>query len=1733
MIKSYLFKIALLCVLLCQVFTKASAQYAIGGSAGTNLVNSVYWLTWDKNASGATLITQPAGADAQHIINGTYVWQFSPTVRITAIISNEVAVNGDAMQAYTPGDYQGDGLDLIFSGNNLPKPGSRGVNASGLVTPYGGSVTFDIDIKVSILVNGIYTDVVYPGMIIADAESIDAGGEFITGHTPNAIKWQLLNKRTQGNAADDHYKMDLTDNGRTFKLYADLPPGNFGVQAVMFAHGARNLTNVSMKGSGLTAISIGFVLPFDLGDDPANYGTTGHYMEKFLITDIANVDGTYAVVNYPTTPLVAKATVYLGADNVDADGQPAAGEDADSDDKTGADDESTINTANFPDIRVNQAGNIVLNMPATNTKNVPATLHAWLDLNNDGLFSAADEHVSVVVPANTNNQTFTLTFPNATFKNKIKVGPLYGRFRITTNNLIDVAASPVDERTISFATDGESEDYRFKDILGLSISGRVINDGNGKNNGTLSGDPLQNVSNTPLFAYLVDNSTSRVVNKAAVAADGSYSMLNNNNGDYRVAISTNDVAIGSTITAVDANLPANWVPSGAAYGTNNTVGTGLVPGTPTLQTLVSTPGTSLNVTGVNFALNQRPVATNDGGTTPAGVPIVLDVLANDTDADGTIDPTKVLLIDPADNTKKTTVNITGQGTYTVNTTTGKVTFTPLPAFSGAVTPVAYTIKDNFGTESAIALININIASTGIADVDNTVVNTPVTTNVKANDGSAGTGATVNVNQPAHGTTTVNAAGNVVYTPENGFIGVDTYTYTLTKGGDTSDPITVTINVKPIGVTDNVTTPINTVVTSPLKANDGPSGTGTVVITPTPGAHGTTTVDANGNVIYTPANNYIGKDTYTYTITKNGVTSAPVTVNVTIKPLGVNDTYTTPINTAITSPVKSNDGASATGTTVKVVTQPVHGDVTVNASGTIRYVPDAGYVGVDTYTYTLTTADGVVSDPITVTINIKPVGVNDAYTTPINTVITSPVISNDGPSGTGTVIITPTNGAHGTTTVSAGGSVVYTPANNYIGKDTYTYTITKNGVTSDPITVTINIRPVGVNDEYTTPLNTSITSTVKSNDGPSGTGTTVAATQPIHGTVTVNANGTITYKPDNNFSGVDTYTYTLTTPDGVTSAPITVTVNVNPNGVNDATTTPINTPVTTNVRANDGDSGVGAVVTPTPGAHGTTTVNASGNVVYTPDNGFIGKDTYTYTLTKNGAISPPITVTVSVRPVGVNDAYTTSVNTPISSTVKSNDGPSGIGTTVTPTNGAHGTTTVNAQGVVTYTPANNYVGSDTYTYTLTTPDGVVSAPITVTVTIFSASITLTKEALNSGSEAGDVVNYRLVVRNTGGTTLTNIVVSDAGADAGSISPATIATLAAGASTNVTAKHTLTQANINAGTYSNQASVTGRDPGNNPVTDNASDDPNTPLVPNDPTVITIIPKGKMTLTKTGVFSGFSITYTFVITNTGNTTLNTVKFSDTKLGLTNSEVPNVPAGGLQPGNSVTFTYPYTLAQADRDLGKVDNNASVTALDPAGNTINGAASTSVNVTKSPVAADDSQQTSLNKSVIIDVTRNDNPNGSSFNLQTVEIISPPQHGSYSINANGMVVYTPNKDYSGPDSFTYRVKDLFGYYTNVATVNIIVTPTVGPKIPNLFTPNGDGTNDTFEIRGLDADANVSLIIVNRWGNEVYKSGNYKNNWTGEGLNEGTYYYILNISSADGSEKNVYKGYVTLVRSFKK
>lgn len=172
--------------------------------------------------------------------------------------------------------------------------------------------------------------------------------------------------------------------------------------------------------------------------------------------------------------------------------------------------------------------------------------------------------------------------------------------------------------------------------------------------------------------------------------------------------------------------------------------------------------------------------------------------------------------------------------------------------------------------------------------------------------------------------------------------------------------------------------------------------------------------------------------------------------------------------------------------------------------------------------------------------------------------------------------------------------------------------------------------------------------------------------------------------------------------------------------------------------------------------------------------------------------------------------------------------------------------------------------------------------------------------------------------------------------------------------------------------------------------------------------------------------------------------------------------------------------------------------------------------VQASTLFAVNDQATSFGGSINIDLLSNDyNSDALTFNLcggnNNDGIIGTPNHGSYSV-ANGVLTYTPQFGFTGLDSLEYRICDIDG---NISTawVRIIVEDC---KIPNTFSPDGNGKNDTYFIPCLEGKVGARLSVYNRWGAEVYRNENYDNAWDGtyrgKNLPDGTYYYILKYNN---------------------
>jgi uncharacterized repeat protein (TIGR02543 family) len=450
----------------------------------------------------------------------------------------------------------------------------------------------------------------------------------------------------------------------------------------------------------------------------------------------------------------------------------------------------------------------------------------------------------------------------------------------------------------------------------------------------------------------------------------------------------------------------------------------------------------------------------------------------------------------------------------------------------------FTISGNTEFYARWQLIAAPVANAVSATVAANSSNNAITLNI-----TGGTPTSVAVASGAGQGTATASGTSITYTPNSGYSGNDSFTYTATNVGGTSVPATVSITVNPQAPVANA---VSATVAYNSSANpitlNITGGTPASVAVASGASHGTATASGT-SISYTPTNGYSGNDSFTYTATNAGGTSVPATVSITVNPQA-------PVANAVSATVAYNSSANpitlnitgGTPASVAVASGASHG--TATASGTsITYTPTASYTGNDSFTYTATNAAGT-SAPATVTITVNPQApVANAVSATVAANSSNNAITLNITGGTPTSVAVASGASHGTATAS-GTSITYTPTASYTGNDSFTYTATNAGGTSAPATVTITVNPQA-------PVANAVSATVAYNSSNNaitlnitgGTPTSVAvASGASHGTAT--ASGTsITYTPTASYTGNDSFTYTATNAGG-TSAPATVTITVN-------------------------------------------------------------------------------------------------------------------------------------------------------------------------------------------------------------------------------------------------------------------------------------------------------------------------------------------------------------------------------------------------------------------------------------------------------------------------------------------------------------------------------------------------------------------------------------------------------------
>lgn len=370
------------------------------------------------------------------------------------------------------------------------------------------------------------------------------------------------------------------------------------------------------------------------------------------------------------------------------------------------------------------------------------------------------------------------------------------------------------------------------------------------------------------------------------------------------------------------------------------------------------------------------------------------------------------------------------------------------------------------------------------------------------------------------------------------------------------------------------------------------------------------------------------------------------------PDAVDDTVTTDEDTAVTIDVLANDtDPDGDPLTVTDASSP-DGDVVINPDGTITFTPDENFNGDTTITYTIEDGNGGMDTAmVDVTVNPMnddPVAVDDVASTDEDVAVVIDLIGNDtdvdgDPLDIGSVSVDP---AEGSVVDNGDGTVTFTPAPDFNGTATITYTVVDGQGGSDDGEAIVSVGPVNdapdaIDDTATTDEDTPVTIDVLANDTDVDgdpleiVGASVPAAQ---GTVDI-VGGQLVYTPAENFNGDAIITYSISDGNGGTDmAEVLVTVNpVNDDPVaeDDNAVTPFNTAVIVPVLANDTDvDGDMLTVIDATSPNGTVDINPDGTITFTPNNGFEGPAVVHYTVSdgNGGTDTAQVFITVEEQPL---------------------------------------------------------------------------------------------------------------------------------------------------------------------------------------------------------------------------------------------------------------------------------------------------------------------------------------------------------------------------------------------------------------------------------------------------------------------------------------------------------------------
>ncbi len=858
------------------------------------------------------------------------------------------------------------------------------------------------------------------------------------------------------------------------------------------------------------------------------------------------------------------------------------------------------------------------------------------------------------------------------------------------------------------------------------------------------------------------------------------------------------------------------------------------------------------------------------------------------------------------------------------------------------------------------------------------------------------------------------------------------------------------------------------------------------------ANGTVQLNPDGTFVYTPNTGYSGLDEFRYQLTDaTGRISEPgrVQIRVNTPPTATNDSYSLNEDTVMIVPraqgllTNDSDIDGDTLTSFWASTQPCgpcRGRVTVRGDGGFTFTPDLNYFGTDQFRYFAgdpfrANAIGRV-DLTILPVNDAPISEPDSYRidedTPLIAAEPQGLLRNDeevdGETLVGAIVVRqPTKGA---VALQGNGGLTFTPNADVNGRDTFRYRVFDESGLFDENEVevlidAVNDSPQANNDSYSidqdTTLSVTAASGVLSNDsdidGPALSVTVVSPT--THGALTLQPSGAFTYAPNGIFSGIDQFQYQVS--DGLGGvAAATSTINVrdvaNPVEINVtddvyAVEGPSLTIAAPGVLGNDTVTGAPSLTAAlvTAPAHGTVSVAADGGFSYTAPANFVGSTTFTYSASASGASELGL-VTLNVNnvgnqpPVAVGEQFGVLEDGVLDSSAAggllvNDDDPEGaILTLVIVDPPQHGQLDSQANGQFVYTPAANYHGADQFRYRVS--DGALTSNlVTAAITVFAQN-----DAPVAAADA-----YQVLRDQTLSVLAPGVLGNDSDVDGDALLVEIV---------DAPLRGQLTMAANGGFSYQPLPGLSGQDTFRYAVTDGSARALTT-------VSIQITVPGNRPPAAQG--EAYTLAEDGTLQSGGSVARLTANDSDPDGDPLLVQVLTAPEHGelLIDGNDFSYRPDQDYAGSDSFTYRVTDGALTSPVVTTQLTI-----TPVN--DPPHANPDlyltTQGSALTATAANGVLAND-VDVDSVSL-SASVVTPPAHGTLTLQSNGAFVYSPVAAYFGRDEFVYRISDGAAETTGRAAIDITASPNQRPiAVGESFVIAEDATLDTTALESLLAN----------------------------------------------------------------